>query len=152
MCHINRIDFARNRVTIKIFRGITGWRVNATMCEPPWYILMFWIVEARGVKSPVECTKRYTPMGCIKRYTPVGCTKWYTPVDSLWGRSSCILYGQTTAHTRTGGCLGGNHIRRKTNPKICPNRWMQDTYATFHKAFYLKAKPKSAFIWKPYNQ
>jgi hypothetical protein len=28
MYHINRIDFARNRVTMNIFRGVTGWRVN----------------------------------------------------------------------------------------------------------------------------
>jgi len=28
MCDINRIDFARNQVTINIFRGVTGSRVN----------------------------------------------------------------------------------------------------------------------------
>lgn len=28
ICHISRIDFARNRVTSEISRGVTGWRVN----------------------------------------------------------------------------------------------------------------------------
>ena len=28
MCHINRINFARNRDAINIFRGITSWREN----------------------------------------------------------------------------------------------------------------------------
>ena len=28
MYHINRIDFGRTRVTMNIFRGVSGWRVN----------------------------------------------------------------------------------------------------------------------------
>ena len=28
MCHINRIDFGRNRIAMNILRGVTGWRVN----------------------------------------------------------------------------------------------------------------------------
>ncbi len=28
MCHINRIDFARNPVTINVSRGVIGWRLN----------------------------------------------------------------------------------------------------------------------------
>jgi hypothetical protein len=43
---VNRVDFARNRIAIHVFRGVTApmdpksdWLVNATMCEPARSIL-----------------------------------------------------------------------------------------------------------------
>lgn len=28
ICHVNRIDFGRNRIKTNISRGVTGWRIN----------------------------------------------------------------------------------------------------------------------------